>query len=297
MFIKKNRTLYFTCFFVVNFSFSQFKEDSLKISNEKLDSIDYHEEVNLYTKEIEKDSIKTHAFFMRGRAKFFLEDYSGAIQDLTKSIEIFSKDEDAYYLRGSAKLSLDDYVGAIQDFTKTLEIDTNYINAYYNRGIAEYYLKYYDTAILDFTKEIALKPHIGLNVARIYSIKFKKYKYYKQAFPRYASSYFWRGSAKSFLNDYFGAIQDFSKSIEKNSSNIGAYFKRGVNKYLLKNYIESISDFNRVIELSPTFKESYYYRGMAKIFLNNKSGGCSDLVKSGELGYQKAYDDIKLLCK
>ena len=37
-------------------------------------------------------------------------------------------------------------------------------------------------------------------------------------------------------------------------------------------------------------------RGLAKIKLNDKNGGCLDLSKAGELGFQAAYESIKKYC-
>jgi tetratricopeptide (TPR) repeat protein len=71
-----------------------------------------------------------------------------------------------------------------------------------------------------------------------------------------------RGGAKSVLGDYRGAIQDFTKAIE----------------------------------LDPTNANYYMSRGVAKIISQDKNGGCLDLSKSGELGFEMAYDFINKLC-
>jgi len=36
---------------------------------------------------------------------------------------------------------------------------------------------------------------------------------------------------------------------------------------------------------------------MAKIGLNQKEAGCADLSKSGEMGFDNAYEMIKLYCQ
>jgi len=65
----------------------------------------------------------------------------------------------------------------------------------------------------------------------------------------------------------------------------------------LNDYSGAIADFSRVIELNPKHAQSYVERGIAKINKGDKEDGCADLTKAGELGYEKAYDIRKSLCK
>jgi hypothetical protein len=64
----------------------------------------------------------------------------------------------------------------------------------------------------------------------------------------------------------------------------------------LEDYRGAILDFNMAIELNPKSGDAYYSRGLAKIALNDVNGGCLDLSKAGELGYDRAYEVIKKLC-
>ncbi len=63
-----------------------------------------------------KVSKDAEAYFNRGLAKYYQEDYTGAIADYTKAIEIDPKLAAAYYNRGAAKARLKDYTGAIADY-------------------------------------------------------------------------------------------------------------------------------------------------------------------------------------
>jgi len=56
-----------------------------------------------------------------------------------------------------------------------------------------------------------------------------------------------RGVDKSILEDYNGAIDDYSKVIEINPDNILAYLNRGKNKKRIKNYQGAIEDFDKAI--------------------------------------------------
>ena len=74
------------------------------------------------------------------------------------------------------------------------------------------------------------------------------------------------------------------------------YSSRGICKFKLKNYKEAIKDFTVDINSHSNDRESYYYRGLSKIALKDISGGCKDLKKAKELGYEEANKEIKKHC-
>ncbi|WP_081581087.1 tetratricopeptide repeat protein [Synechococcus sp. PCC 7502] len=65
----------------------------------------------------------TLAYNNRGKAKYFLKDYQGAIADFIKAIEIDPKFAQAYKNRGEAKNSFGDFQAATDDFNKVLELE------------------------------------------------------------------------------------------------------------------------------------------------------------------------------
>ena len=75
-----------------------------------------------------------------------------------------------------------------------------------------------------------------------------------------------------------------------------AYFNRGLSKAKLQDYRGAIADFTKAIELKPDNAEAYYNRGNAKYELKDLNAACLDWNKSGELGYASAYDLIKQYC-
>jgi len=111
-----------------------------------------------------------------------------------------------------------------------------------------------------------------------------------------AEGYFDRGNSKYDLQDYRGAIQDYSKAIELDPSNADAYYNRGNAKRKLQDYRGAIQDYSKAIELDPSKSEAYGNRGLAKYFLNDIDGACLDWSKAGELGIYDAYDSIKEYC-
>ena len=232
----------------------------------------YPEGIKYYSRYIDKFPNSSAAYYNRGIAKQYLEDYKGAIQDFNKAIEIKPQNSDAYYNRGNTKNNFGDYKGAIQDLNKAIEINPNDASAYFNRGCVKHYLKDYRDAIQDYNKAIEIKPNFG-------------------------EAYSNRANTKNRLEDFSGAIQDCNRAIEINSNNEYAYVYRGNAKFILEDFMGAIQDYNKAIEIKPNFKEAFSNRGGAKYSLRDMSGACLDWSKAGELGDVEIYYWIRKYCK
>lgn len=106
-----------------------------------------------------------------------------------------------------------------------------------------------------------------------------------------ASAYYGRGVAKIGLQDYEGAIADNTKAIELEPKHALAYYERGFAKHSLQDYKGAIADYIKSIELEPEYAISYYSRGLAKIGLQDYKGAIADNTKAIELEpeYAQAY--------
>ena len=111
-----------------------------------------------------------------------------------------------------------------------------------------------------------------------------------------ADAYYNRGNAKKKLQDYRGAIADFTIAIKLNPDDVDAYNNRGIAKKNLQDYRGAIADYNKAIELKPDYVNAYINRGNAKYELKDLDGACLDWSKAGELGHSGAYDLIKQYC-
>lgn len=111
-----------------------------------------------------------------------------------------------------------------------------------------------------------------------------------------ADEYYKRGLAKSNLQDYRGAIADYTKAIELNPAysdvyinrgnapaHSNAYYNRGTTKNDLEDYRGAIADYNKSIELNPDFSDAYYNSGQAKYRLQDYQGAIYDYSKAIEL--------------
>jgi tetratricopeptide (TPR) repeat protein len=82
-----------------------------------------------------------------------------------------------------------------------------------------------------------------------------------------------RGTVKSKMKDYAGAIADYNKAIELNPGEADSYINRGDAKFKLKDYIGAIADYGIAIKIDPADATVYSDRGIA--YFRNKEYACA----------------------
>ena len=107
-------------------------------------------------------------------------------------------------------------------------------------------------------------------------------------FGQTAEDYLTSGMDKARTNDYKQALSDFSNCIKFYNNQIDktylpdAYYNRGTVKSLLGDYIGAVMDLNEAIVLDPKYSRYFYQRGFLKQILNDYSGALGDYTKSIE---------------
>jgi tetratricopeptide (TPR) repeat protein len=91
------------------------------------------------------------------------------------------------------------------------------------------------------------------------------------------------GVTKLRLGDNDGAIADFSRALELNSSLIGAYLGRGAAYCNMSNFDGAVNDYNEAIKLKPASVEAYMGRGFAEFLQGNYDAAITDQTKAIEL--------------
>lgn len=122
-----------------------------------------------------------------------------------------------------------------------------------------------------------------------------------------------RGSAELELEDFDGAIDDFTLAIDLSISeviskggNLNAlknnislcqnYIDRGKAYFMLEEYDEAINDFTSGIRISYECSQCYFLRGLANIQMKMMDLGCKDLKTARDMGYEKANEEILRFC-
>ncbi len=109
-----------------------------------------------------------------------MQDYKGALSDFRKAIELKPDYVEAYISKGNTEATLLDFKNALDDLTKALSMQL---------GDARFNLHEYKEAVDQYTKALALEPKNKATVLHN------------------------RGHAKLFMQDYEGALEDYSASI------------------------------------------------------------------------------------
>lgn len=205
---------------------------------------------------------------------YYDDDHYKAIDYFTKAIELNPRLAEAYSLRAQRKQILGDLKGAMLDYNIALELDPNDCRVYLNRGTLKYNKSDYRGAKLDYQNSLTTSISSLDSVASYYNI----------------------GLAQSSLKEFKSAIVTLTKSININPHYL-SYDRRAYSKFMIDDYWGAIEDYNKTIELNPDHREAYYNRGLCKISLGRQESGCLDLSKAGELGYEMAYKAIQDFCR
>ena len=99
-------------------------------------------------------------FFWVGRSCMMNNDYQEAIRTLNTLLRFDEKAYEGYFLRGIAKYNLDDLLGAEADFSTAIRLNPVYTQAYTYRAITRSRLGNYDDALQDFREAIDLRPDL-----------------------------------------------------------------------------------------------------------------------------------------
>ena len=78
--------------------------------------------------------------------------------------------------------------------------------------------------------------------------------------PGHLIAYQSRGTARLKLEDYDGAIEDFTAFIKVNDQNEKVFCSRGTAYLALKKYEEAMADYNRSIEINQFYPNAYFGR-------------------------------------
>jgi tetratricopeptide (TPR) repeat protein len=228
--------LCFTCFLQFA-SWGQDKQSLIAQGDKYLETKNYAEVINTYSKIIILDSTQSEYYFKRGKAYFFSQDDTKALIDFDKAITLDNSSSQLFFMRGQVRNILNDKAGAISDYGSAIELDSNYVLAYIQRGFVFIDQGKLDAALVHFTIALNRNPNQSADV------------------------YFSRGYC--YQNQSFNsqAIQDYKKAIEINSKHIEAYLNCG-NVYLqTREYDKAIETYGVAIKLDPKIKKMHVKTG------------------------------------
>jgi len=234
---------------------------------------------------IQKEPSVPELYFLRGYAKYGLDDFMGAEQDYSISIELSPYIPDVFTNRAIVRSQLQNYKGAMDDFEKALEMDGTNAEIWFHRARTNLILKKPYSCIVDCNKAIQL-GYRGESVYILKSSAEVEIKRFNEAIedldlarkinPENGYIFSQRGLVWLELNQADSAITDFSRAVALDSVNSFALFNRALALLKKSDKVAALKDLNTVIRLAPYNSYAYYNRAVVLIGLNEKRGAIHD---------------------
>ena len=225
-------------------------------------------------------------FFYIGRRQMMDNDFKEAIRTLNVLLRFDEDAYEGYFLRGIAKYNLDDLLGAEADFTEAIEKNPVFTTAFTYRAITRSRLGNYDDALSDFREAIELRPDLpnpyySRGVTRLLNQQFKEAIEDFDNFIRYekkvADAYINRGVCHLYLKDTVRAYADFDLGIRTNRESPFGYNRRGVLLLQQNRFAEAEKDFDMAVKCDSMLAMSFFNRALVYNETNRPMQSLADL--------------------
>ena len=245
----------------------------------------YHEAIDVLNVLIRHDEKDFDAHFLRGIAKYNMDDLLGADADFSRAIEFNPVFTGAYYYRAITRSRLGNYDDALSDFQQAIELRPDLPDPYYSRGVTLLLNQQFEDAIADFNKFIRFeKRHVAAYINRGTSYLYlkdtaKAYENYNLAIRTNREDpdgYNRRGALYMEQRRYEEARADFDKAVACDSTFLPGYFNRALAHNYLHRPMLSLADFDRVIELDSTSSLGYFNRAIVRTEIGDYNRALED---------------------
>ncbi len=244
--------LLFTFHLSVLTSFAQFNTDRLiTIGRSALYFEDYVLSIQYFNQAITAKPYLYEPWFLRGVAKYYLDDLAGAEADCTKAIERNPYVNSCYELRGLSRIRLGKYKEAAADYTTALKYDPENQGFWHNRVLCYVRDKDYDRAL-----------------AQLDTMTVR--------WPKYADAYSMRAEVYMQQTDTTRAIEALDKSLEIDPYDGHTWAARSIISLSRSEWKASEGFLDKAIHLLPKDGGNYINRALARYNQNNLRGAMAD---------------------
>ncbi|MCD8185600.1 MAG: tetratricopeptide repeat protein [Rikenellaceae bacterium] len=225
------------------------------------------------------------AYFLRGVAKYNLDDLHGANHDFTLAITKNPVYTMAYHYRAITRSRLGDYDDALRDFQEAIELRPDMPGSYYSRGVTYLLSQQFEEAIEDFNEFLKFEPkvadaHINKGTAYLYlKDTIQALNCYNTAIETYSigpDGYIRRGALYMSQEKFDDALADFDKAIELDSLTPIPYFNRAIVFANTRRPVEAIRDFDKVIELDSMLSIALFTRALLRSQIGDYNNALTD---------------------
>lgn len=213
-------------------------------------------------------------FFYKGRELIVEGNYREAIEMLNLLLRSETKEYEGYFLRGVAKYNLDDLLGAEADFTSAISVNPVYTMAYQYRAITRSRMGNYNDALKDYQHAVELRPNMSAayysrGVTYFLSQQFERavidFSRYLRSNPADVNALTNRGTCYLYLKDTTRAYADFNRAVEINPYEPDGYVRRGVLEVAQRRNADGIRDLTEALRIDSTQSIAYFYRAYAYV--------------------------------
>ncbi len=260
----------------------------LQFGKIELEKENYTEAIKYFNNSIKHRPASYEGYFLRGYAKYSLDDFIGAEKDFTQASVYDPFNPEIYHYRAITRSEQYNFGGAFEDFETAIEIDPKNAFYYLNRARTYLYIDEYESAITDCNKAVELK-FTKENVFLMRGMAKAGIEQYEEAIkdldiairkkPENTYGYVQRGAVWMEIKEPDSALVDFNKALSINNDDSYALFNRAQAYMELDDTTNAFYDLNKVIELSPYNSYAYYNRAILKIGTEDIQGGIEDLDK------------------
>lgn len=241
----------------------------------------------LFSRAIKNDSLNAKYYLSRSVVRFGLDSIEGALKDYNKYLSLGNVKIKPVFSKEVFIKEIEFFSQLRGDFIYFDDLSPKKNDISFGKGLNYIINHDYRNAILEFNTIISnLSPLVRGDREAIFL----------------CHSYKYRGWAKYKLGQYKSAVDDFDDTHHDihmwhdGYFDFSFYYFEGLSKMKINDFNGAIKDFTKVIELEPKDPTGYLRRGQAKINLGQKNEACLDFKKAVEFGSEEAKDLIKTNC-
>jgi len=253
-----------------------FNENNKNLDEDDLNAV-HDKAIKEFTEAIRLDPNCVSAYVLRGYTYSIKKQYDQAVNDLNEIIKLDPNNALAYISRGDIYCIKDQFDKAIDDYTKGIKLDPDYAVTYKQ-------LEQKMKAINDYNKALNLNPNDKSAERLLKRIK-----------PDMDDLDLDGDEKNDFTTQHvFGMFCD-NEVIRIDPNDAKAYFRRGCS-YMDDEYYKAIDDFTKAIRLDPDYTRVYFLRGYTYVSINQLDQAIEDFTEIIRLGLDPQFiqrDDIQ----
>jgi TonB family protein len=278
-------------------------------------------QIETLTKQIDADPKNYQALLTRGIAYREINELDKATADFEQSMavnpRINKKKENtlpyiffAQFAHGTTHSMEEEWSDAIADFNLAFEtaesmkmpdslVTATLAKVYLERGFARFQLKQFDLADADYSEVIRLDP---VQKCEVYSLKSElnlarenfagvvdAMNHLIECSPEDQYLHYSRGYYKTKMEDFAGAIEDFTYTAENNRNpafKMAALNMAGWSQMKTGNMTAANAAIEKSLAMNVLNPQTYYYRGLIRLGDNNAAEACKDLARAVDYGLE-----------